>query len=411
MGFRNRLLLGLLGLALAAAGLQALVGWVRFRDALQQDARTDLRTYATLVRGTLDTSGDVPTVLPARLAMLADTQGRFRIVQDGTVVLEGGGRFPSDLTAWHTLSTPLDGNTMLEVALDQAEFREAARAYVRTSAFALIAAVLVAIALAFALRSHLVRPLERFRRGSEALARQRFPEPLEVRGNDELARLARSFNAMVVQVRRALERERAFTRYASHELRTPVATLKATADGVRRGAVDGTALLPVAERAAERLDRTLTGLLALARAPGEREPVPGDRLLERVVEGFAEAEQRRLSVDATPVTVHVPRLAVEGAVRNLVDNALRYSEGRVWLALEVDRGWARVRVRDEGPGVPEHVLERLGEPFRSGGDPRSGTGLGLAYARQVAEELGGRLELSNPTRGGLEALLSLPLGG
>lgn len=411
MGFRDRLLVGLLGLALVAAGLQAGLGWFRFRDALEGDGASDLRSYATLVRSTLDTSGDVPAVIPQRLAVLADAGGRFRVVRDGVTLLEGGGRFPVDQPGWRALGVPLGEGSLLEVALDQRAVREATGAYLRTSLVALLAAALVAVGLAFALRARLLRPLERLRRGSEALARERFPEPLEVPGNDELARLAGSFNAMVVQVRRALERERAFTRYASHELRTPVANLKATVDAVRAGAVDEGALVPVAERAAERLDRTLSGLLALARAPGEREPVAVGRILAAVVDAVSEADRDRLEVRAAAATVRVPRAAVEGAIRNLVDNALRHSCGRVWLSVDVEGGLARVRVRDEGPGVTAETLEHLGEPFRHGRGRGAGTGLGLAYSRQVAEELGGRLELENVAAGGLEARLTLPLGG
>lgn len=410
MAFRDRLLLGLVALALSAAGLQAGLGWLRFRGALERDRASDLSSYATLVRGVLDTSGEVPDLVPERLPLLAGTDGRFRVLQGATVVLEGGGRFPEGAAAWRTLAVPLEDGATLEVALDQGEIVEAMREYLRTSGVALVASLVFAVLLALALRWHLLRPLERLRRSSDALAHQRFPEPLEVRGNDELGRLARTFNSMVEQVRRALERERAFTRYASHELRTPVASLKTTAEAVRSGALDGEALLPVAERTVERLERTLAGLLALARAPGERERVDAVLLLGDVLEAIPAAERGRVQLRAEPATVQVPRAALEGAIRNLVDNALRHSEGRVWLSFDVDGGNARVRVRDEGPGVPEPMLARLGEPFRRG--RRSpGTGLGLAYTRQVAEELGGRLELGKAASGGFEACLTLPHGG
>lgn len=411
MAFRDRLLLGLVLLALVAAGVQAGLGFARFRAALERDRTADLEAYGALVASVLDTSGAFPEAVPERLPVLADSEGRFRVVSGGAVVLEGGGRFPEPGPAWRTAATPLPGGAVVEVALENAEVQEAIAAYLRTSVLALAVAVAVAVLLATALRGVLVRPLARLRRASDALAAQRFPDPIAVPGNDELGRLARAFNAMAQQVRRALERERAFTRYASHELRTPLASLRTTAEAVRQGALPADALLPVAERSAERMERTLEGLLALARAPGAREAVAARALVDDVTAPLAAEERARLRVRAEAGEVHVPRAAFEGAARNLLDNALRHSDGRVWLSLEADPARVRLRVTDEGPGVPPDVLAGLGEPFRRGPSPAAGSGLGLAFTRQLADELGGRLELENRTPRGFEARLTLPNGG
>lgn len=411
MAFRDRLLLGLVVLALAATGAQAGLGFVRFRATLERDRASDLSAYAVLVRSVLDTSGEAPTVIAARLPVLAETEGRFRVTQGGTVLLEGGGRFPAEGQGWRSSSQALPGRSVLEVALDHAEVSEATAAYLRTSLVALLATLLFAVALAVLMRGVLLRPLERLRRASEALAQERFPEPLEVRGSDELARLARTFNGMATQLKRSLERERAFTRYASHELRTPLASLKATAEAVRAGAMDADALVPVAERGVERMERTLAGLLALARAPGAHEPVAAPALLDEVLAGLPAEARARVHLSVHGGEVRVPRAAFEGALRNLLDNALRHGAGAVWLSLEAGSGEVRLAVRDEGTGVPEAALARLGEPFHRGPSRAAGSGLGLAYIRQLADELGGRLELENRTSGGFEARLTLPEGG
>ncbi|MEJ2359711.1 MAG: HAMP domain-containing sensor histidine kinase [Deinococcales bacterium] len=413
MEFRERLLIGLVGLAVAAAGVQGILGYVSFRTALERDRTADLERYATLVASTLDVRGEVPVPIAERLPVLAEANGRFRVLRGDTVVLEGGGRFPEDAGGWLRTSKPLDARITLEAALDTREVTAAQREYLRSTLIALGADVLLGIVLALLLRSQLLRPLARLEAATEAIAHERFPEPLDVERQDEFGRLARSFNAMARNVRRALERERSFTRYVSHELRTPVANLKATSDAVRHGALDGSELLPVTERNAQRLERTLDGLLALARAHGPIDSVDLAALVAATVQALPAETQGRIRVRADPATVRAPRIALEGAVRNLLDNALRYSAGPVRIDCGPDgvEDAVRVAVADEGPGVPEHALGQLATPFRRLAGGADGIGLGLAYARQVAEGVGGRLELRNRELRGFEAALVLPKGG
>lgn len=412
MEFRERLLIGLVGLAVAAASVQGVLGFVTFRAALQRDRSADLDRYVTLVGSTLDLSGSVPVPIAERLPVLAEEEGRFRVLSGNTVVLEGGGRFPDGERGWVRTALALDASTTLEAALDTREAGTARREYLRSSAVALAADILLAVLLALLLRAQLLRPLGRLEAATEAIAHERFPEPLEITREDEFGRLARSFNAMARNVRRALERERSFTRYVSHELRTPVANLRSTADAVRRNALDQEELLPVTERNTARLERTLDGLLALARAHGPTEPVALDTLAGAVVGSLDPAARSRVEVRAEPATVLAPRVALEGAVRNLLDNALRYSAGVVGVACHAGHaGTVRLSVTDDGPGVPEGVLEGLATPFRRHARGPDGIGLGLAYARQVAEGMGGRLELRNRDPHGFEAALVLPKGG
>ncbi len=413
MEFRERLLIGLVGLAVAAAGVQGVLGYFTFRAALERDRVADLERYATLVASTLDVRGEVPVPIANRLPVLAEANGRFRVLRGDTVVLEGGGRFPEDAGGWLRTSHPLDGPITLEAALDTREVVAAQHEYLRSTLIALGADVLLGILLALLLRGQLLRPLARLEAATEAVSHERFPEPLETEREDEFGRLARSFNAMARNVRRALERERSFTRYVSHELRTPVASLKATADAVRHGALEQGELLPVTERNAHRLERTLDGLLALARAHGPADLVDLEALVAASVLALAPEARDRVRVRTGPAVARAPRVALEGAVRNLLDNALRYSVGPVRIDCGpngVD-GAVRVAVTDEGPGVPEDSIDQLGTPFRRFAGGTDGIGLGLAYARQVAEGVGGRLELRNRHPRGFEAALVLPRGG
>ena len=103
-----------------------------------------------------------------------------------------------------------------------------------------------------------------------------------------------------------------------------------------------------------------------------------------------------------------PKL-LQRAVRNLIENALRASEGRgeVELSLTADPQTARIRVADSGPGVEPELLRRIFEPYFSTYD--SGTGLGLAITRRIVEEHGGDIQAANRASGGLEVAITIPL--
>jgi signal transduction histidine kinase len=207
----------------------------------------------------------------------------------------------------------------------------------------------------------------------------------------------------------ALERERSFTRYASHELRTPLTTLSAYVSGAQQGLVPADEALDVAERNLARIQRTLSGLLELARGPSELSLVVVPDLIQDVLKDYSEAEQARIRLSLENAVIEAPRVALQGAIRNLLENALRYSEGPVCLRLHQGSSLC-ITVRDYGKGVPEAALNRLSEPFYRLNSDVAGSGLGLAYVRQVAEGLGGGLTLRNHPEGGLEATLVLPGG-
>ncbi|MCL6527971.1 MAG: HAMP domain-containing histidine kinase [Thermaceae bacterium] len=404
MGFRNRLLLGLLALALGVAGLQLGLGYWSFRTSMDQDLQGDLGKYASLVQAALNLEGSEPTLNPAKLPISAELQGRFRLLREGRLMLEGAGPFPEADPAWLTYGTEMVNGYRLEVALNQVDHHRALSVYLRTGGFTLLLSALLAVAVALLLRGYLIRPLKRLEGATDALALERFPSPLPESSRDEIGRLTRSFNRMVQKVQRALEREKSFTRYVSHELRNPLAALKATAEAVRGGAMPPEELLPVLERNLGRMERILGGLLALVRGPGESTEVHFPEFLNQLLEDFPSSSRARIRLESDPATLQAPREALGAAVRNLLDNALRHGSGHVWLSFS-NANPPRLSVRDQGPGVPAEAIERLGEPFFRPQSQREGLGLGLAFVRQVAEAIGGRLELRNHPEGGLEATL------
>jgi signal transduction histidine kinase len=264
--------------------------------------------------------------------------------------------------------------------------------------------------LAALLLGYLMRPVRHLTKAAHDLAQQRFPEPIPIpSGNDELTQLAQSFNRMSHAVRGFLERERSFTRYASHELRTPLATLRAQIEAMQRGLVSQAEAMPHLEAGLRRIEDILNGLLTLTRSP-EPDPHPLNlhALVQSVVAGMPPSHRSRVEVTLEGETWTIgPRELVNQAVSNLLENACKYSQGPVRVHLGKIGQEVFVQVRDQGPGVPEEALARLGEPFLRLNPQVQGLGLGLALVRHIARSLSGNVRFRN-LRPGLEVTLSLP---
>jgi two-component system sensor histidine kinase MprB len=261
-------------------------------------------------------------------------------------------------------------------------------------------------------------PIARFTRRSEQLAADPDPsERMEVAGRDELARLAASFNTTLDALERSVEAQRQLVADASHELRTPIASLRANIQTL--GEADR---LPSHERRAleadivEELDE-LTALVAdvveLARGarPGE---VLDDVRLDEIVEVVAARARARagdglrLLVRTEPTLVRGEPQRIQRAVSNLVENAVRWSPAGG--PVELDLAGGELAVRDHGPGFREEDLPRVFERFYRAESARGlpGSGLGLAIVRQAAEAHGGSANAANAPGGG--ALLRVSFG-
>ncbi|MFD5713230.1 sensor histidine kinase [Streptomyces pharetrae] len=260
-----------------------------------------------------------------------------------------------------------------------------------------------------------LRPVEGIRRemaeitASEDLSR-RVPEPGT---HDEVARLARTTNETLAALEASVERQRRFVADASHELRSPIASLRTQLEVAAAhpelldldGAVEDTV----------RLQRLAADLLLLARLDAGERPV-GTRV-DLVALAREEAAGRALvAVDAraTGVEVAGSRGQLGRVLANLLDNAERHARSAVTVTVcrEGDRA-AVVRVADDGNGVPEGERERIFERFVRLDDARSrdegGAGLGLAIARDVAVRHGGTLTAGAAPAGGALFELRLPL--
>lgn len=284
------------------------------------------------------------------------------------------------------------------------------------------------------LANRALRPVQQVTQAAAELSDEDLTKRLDVRGDDELAEMARTFNAMLDRLaaafgsrdeayRRlsdAFDQQRRFTADASHELRTPLARLKLTTSlalSGEDGAKELREALEVADQSADAMTRLVQQLLLLARTDadvpaGDREPVDlADATLEAIEVVGAEVA---FAVPAPTVFALAERHAVVRVLVNLIENAsLHGAGGDVSVAIREENDRVVVEVRDQGPGIPAEHLPRLTERFYRVDAARSradgGTGLGLAIVRSLAEAYGGTLEIASEVGVGTNVTVKWPV--
>ncbi|MFJ8915556.1 sensor histidine kinase [Amycolatopsis sp. NPDC102389] len=208
----------------------------------------------------------------------------------------------------------------------------------------------------------------------------------------------------------ALQQQEVLLAETAHDLRTPVAALRALAEAALRNPAESDELLPRTVRLAARMGGIIDGLLVRARLAAGVEslaiqPVRLDQLVASVV-AETPAEGAQVTLVAAPSTVSADPTLVQRAVANLLDNALRYGRRPGYEAVvHVTVAGGQVTVADSGPGIDSSVAEEKFDRFTSGG---GSSGLGLSIVRWVALAHGGRLRVYNAEEGGAIFELKLP---
>ncbi len=372
---------------------------------------------------------DVPAALTARLAQTspAFVYAKTRVGQESVDTLVVGTR----------LSTPLGPYRLIHLFPLRAEQQTYALVR-RTAAAAGVLLVGLLALIALLVTRQVVSPVRLAARTAERLAAGRLEERMEVRGQDELALLAGSFNSMAAALQEQIGRledlsllQRRFVSDVSHELRTPLTTVRMAADVL----FEGRATFPQhVARSAEllqnelgRFEELLVDLLEISRydagaASLDAEPLDlvtlADRVLSRA-EPLARARGSELVLRSDgPVVAEVDQVRLERVLRNLVVNAVEHGEGRpVLVQVRGADGVVAVLVRDDGiglqPGHADLVFTRFwrGDPSRA--RTTGGTGLGLAIAREDVRLHGGDLEAwGEPGRGAaFRVTLPVRVGG
>jgi two-component system OmpR family sensor kinase len=284
-------------------------------------------------------------------------------------------------------------------------------------------ALLLASLAGYLLAGVALRPVEAMRHRAAEISAETPGERLPVPATrDELERLGETLNEMLERLEDALQREREFVADAGHELRTPLALLRAELELALRQGESTEQLRAAVQRSATEVDRLAQlaeDLLLIARSergelPLSVETLDAHEVLASVARRFrwrADEAHRVLRPEAAEgLRVRADRLRLEQALGNLVDNALRHGGGRVTLSAAAVNGSVELHVQDEGAGFPPDFLGRAFERFTlpDPGRDGAGAGLGLSIVRMIAEAHGGTADAVNGAAGGADVWLSVP---
>ncbi len=292
--------------------------------------------------------------------------------------------------------------------------------------YGLTVSVLIGLAVSQLLARGMTAPLRQMTRAAQRMAAGLPPGPVQTRSHDEVGELAVAFTAMADDLATADAQRRELLANVAHELRTPVAALRAElenlVDGVR--APDDAALDQMLGQV-EDLSGLLDDLLGLARTeagitPLRREPIRIADLISDAVEQVSRVRpDRQIEVAVDPaLSADVDPQRLRQVLVNLLDNATRHTGPRGLVQVQAGRdraGALLLFVTDDGPGIPEQdraaVFERFQraalDPAQGDGKPTGGTGLGLSIARWAVTLHGGRIEVV-PSRAGCRIKVELP---
>ena len=283
-----------------------------------------------------------------------------------------------------------------------------------------LAGVAAAVGLGYLVGRATIRPVERLTAAAEHVAAtQDLDAVIEEEGDDELARLARSFNAMLAALAASRRQQAQLISDAGHELRTPLTSLRTNIEVLARVPdlpdKDRVELMADVHAQLEELTTLVGDVVELARED-EVQPEPIEVRFDALVERAVERARRRapgiaFDVQLTPGSVRAQPALLERAVLNVLDNAVKWSppSGKVGVTLRRGERWT-LEVRDNGPGIREADLPKVFDRFYRADSARAlpGSGLGLAIVRRVVETHGGTVSASSPPGGGTLIHIELP---
>ncbi|WP_162891137.1 cell wall metabolism sensor histidine kinase WalK [Aeromicrobium sp. A1-2] len=268
-----------------------------------------------------------------------------------------------------------------------------------------------------------LQPVEAIRRRVSAIRAGDLADSVPVpESHDEVARLATTMNDMLRRLETAERIQRAFVSDASHELRSPIATLSASLEiaDAHPNASDWSEMRTVMSLEVERMRRLVDDLLLLAKADDRglllsQEQVDLDDIVDQEVRRLRSAGSVQVTASIEIVRVIGDGQSLSQAVRNLVENAAQASRGRVMVSIAAEGDTAVLTVEDDGPGVPEAERGRIFERFvrldSSRNRDEGGTGLGLAIVREIIAGHGGSVVVETSQWGGARFVVRLPRDG
>ncbi len=379
------------------------------RDRMRRQLRPTLRLRLTLLNGILLVGAGAVLVLLAWL-LVGDALHPADELQAGTQVVLTDGT-PRDALAWQ------------QDVIDRASQELLVKGLI-----ALFAIGLIGIAGAYAVAGRALRPLHNVTATARRLGEETLDQRIRYAGaDDEVAELARTFDAMLDRLAGAFESQKRFVANASHELRTPLAVMRTEIDVTlsddEADVAEYRRMAKVVRNASERANGLVDALLVLARSEAQS----GRRLVRKVPADLAtnvcnalsavRAEAERMKLDVSSDLQEAPVVGdpslLDRLAGNLIENAIRYNHlmGKLWLRTGSVNGQAQLVVGNTGYEVEPGDVPGLFEPFRRGGWERTGSrgsGLGLSIVRAVCDAHGGTVSAVAQPGGGLEVTVSLP---
>jgi signal transduction histidine kinase len=292
---------------------------------------------------------------------------------------------------------------------------------VQLATLVLISVLLIASALAWAVAGRILAPLRTLDETARSISETDLTRRIPVSGNDEIAELARTFNAMVERLDRAFASQRAFVSDASHELRTPITIVRGHLELLGDDPEERRETIALVTDELDRMSRFVNDLLLLAKAERQDflriEEVELGALTDELLEKATGLGPRTWALEGrAEARIQADRQRLTQAIMGLAQNAVQHtSDGdAVWIGTGVDDGEVSLWVRDSGPGIPREDQARVFERFARAAASRrrsEGAGLGLAIVRAIAEAHGGRAELASMPGAGSTFTVVVPLDG
>jgi signal transduction histidine kinase len=285
------------------------------------------------------------------------------------------------------------------------------------------AAALSAVVVALLLARWILRPLETLRSASAKFASGDLAARAPEQGPEELAEMGAEFNSMAESIQRLFEARRELVAWASHDLRTPLASMQAMLEAIDDGLADAAEYVPALHEQVGVLSGLVDDLFELARIDAgvltlRLETAAIDGVVDSCLRSLrAEARARRVSlesrVETPPPKVTCAPDKVERVLYNLLTNALRHTpaDGSIAVVVQPSGDVITVAVEDTGAGVDEETAKRMFDRFWRGESSRTtpGSGLGLAIARGLVEAHGGRIWTERRPGGGARVAFTLPV--
>ncbi len=291
--------------------------------------------------------------------------------------------------------------------------------------YAGIIAILLSTLISYYLSHSISKPLHNMSKAAKLMATGKYDKMVSVKGHDEIAQLASSLNYLSKELKKSEENEKQFIANVSHELKTPLTSMKGFIEGILDGVIteDKNKYLQTVNDEIERLTRLVNDLLDISRMQScdyklDKKPIILNNIINSAVSKVALAYP---NIDMESVLPDEPVIAmgdedrIQQVLLNLIHNAIKYTGKNkgIRIKLTKDDDYAKVVVIDEGNGIPQQELSRIWDRFytvdKSRARLKGGTGLGLSIVKQLVELHGGHVYAESKEGHGCTFSFTIPL--